>query len=490
MPLFLGLDLGSTNAKAALYDEHGKLAGEQAVAYPTDFGQPGGAEQRISDWTAALTQACRQVMSAAAMNKVGKPADEVVAIGLSAHGPGVVLLDGAGKPLLPTSPTWQDARAVSHGERLLAAHGRAWTGLGIARNSFPAKLAWTLACFPTQAAEARYALGVKEYLTYWLTGVLITEPTQVAGGMSWDAALVTAAGWTVDRLAPVAPATQIAGYVCAGLVEQLGLPCAIPVVSGLADGAAATLSMGAIQPGQAVMTLATSGVIRVVMDQPVQPELQVTHDLFCWPYVEAGWIAGGHIKAAASALQWLQGALTTAVGAPSFAELLEAAAQTPIGSRGVTFLPYLLGRGSPHADEHATGAFLGLTLRHGPSDLTRAVLEGVACAYHEVLDDFTGLGYAIPELRISGGGAASPLWRQILADLLQRPLIYYQADSTLGAAMTAAVGVGYYTNFATAIAAMVQPGVKTEPAATTSAAYAPVLQAYREWRDRLYQHQT
>jgi len=483
MPLFLGLDLGSTNAKAALYDAQGGLVGEQAVAYPTDFSRPGGAEQRLSDWTDALTHACRQVM-----NQAGALADEVVAMGLSAHGPGVILLDDAGEAVLPTSPTWQDTRAVAEGDRLLTQQGRAWTGLGIARNSFPAKLKWTIEHFPAQAAQARYALGIKEYLTYWLTGALITEPTQVAGGLNWDAALMAAAGWTVDRLAPVAPATQIAGDVRAGLVDQLGLPRAIPVVSGLADGAAATLSMGAIQPGQAVMTLATSGVMRVVMDQPVQPALQVAHDLFCWPYVEAGWIAGGHIKAAASALHWLQGALTSAVGAPSFAELLAAAAQAPSGSRGVTFLPYLLGRGSPHADETATGAFLGLTLRHNQSDLTRAVLEGVACAYRDVLDDFTALGYVIPELRISGGGAASPLWRQILADLLQRPLIYYQADSTLGAAMTAAVGIEYYTNFTAAIAAMVQPGVKTAPAVASGAAYAPVLQVYREWRDRLYQN--
>ena len=480
-PLFLGLDLGTTNAKAAIYDGRGQLIGAQTVAYSTAYSEPGGAEQRLADWTAALTQACRQLMSA-----IGDRAHDLVAIGLSAHGPGVVLLDERGQPLLPTSPIWQDTRCTGQGEALLETLGGAWTGLHLARNSFPAQLKWTKERYPAQAAQARYALGIKDYLVYWLTGTLVTEPSQVAGGLVWWPELIRASGWGVEQLPPIEPATAVAGQVRSKLVDALGLPAPLPVVSGLADGAAATLSMGAIHPHQAVLTLATSGVIRVVIGQAVNPTIQHTHNLFCWPYLEGRWIVGGHIKAAGTALQWLQGLLASTATEAAFDHLLAQAAASPIGSRGVVFLPYLLGRGSPQADETAKGAFLGLTLGHGASDLTRAVLEGVAFAYRDVLDDFVAMGHEITELHISGGGAASPLWRQILADVLQRPLVYYSADSTLGAAMVAAIGVGYYADCGAAIRAMVHPGIRVEPDMAMASQSEAALQTYRAWRDRLY----
>ncbi len=481
VPLFLGLDLGTTNAKAAIYDGQGKLIGTQTVAYPTVYNEPGGAEQQVADWITALTQACRQLMS-----NMGDRARDLAAIGLSAHGPGVVLLDEWGQPLLLTSPIWQDTRCTVHGEALLATLGRAWTGLHLARNSFPAQLKWTRERFPAQAAQARYALGIKDYLVYWLTGALVTEPSQVAGGMVWWPELMAASGWAVRQLPPVVAATAVVGQVRSTLVEALGLPAPLPVVSGLADGAAATLSMGAIHTNQGVLTLATSGVIRVVIDQAVDPTMQHTHNLFCWPYLDGRWVVGGHIKAAGTALQWLHDLLTSTPTAATLDHLLAQAAASPIGSRGVIFLPYLLGRGSPQADETAKGAFLGLSLGHGVSDLTRAVLEGVAFAYRDVLDDFVAMGYAITELHISGGGAASHLWRQILADVLQRPLVYDSADSTLGAAMVAAIGVGYYADCGAAIRAMVHPGIWTEPDVQRCAQYAAFLQTYQEWRDRLY----
>lgn len=191
VPLFLGLDLGTTNAKAAIYDGRGKLIGAQTVAYLTAYSEPGGAEQRLADWTTALTQACHQLM-----NTMGNRARDLVAMGLSAHGPGVVLLDERGQPLLPTSPIWQDTRCTLQGEALLTTLGRAWTGLHLARNSFPAQLKWTRERYPAQAAQARYALGIRDYLVYWLTGALVTEPSQVAGGMVWWPELMAASGWS------------------------------------------------------------------------------------------------------------------------------------------------------------------------------------------------------------------------------------------------------------------------------------------------------
>lgn len=480
-PLFLGLDLGTTNAKAAAYNAHGTLIAVATSHYPTHFSEVHGAEQRMADWTAALSAACRQLLS-----ELGKRKETVVAVALSAHGPGVVLLGANGELLLPSTSIWQDSRCFAQGERLLAAMGSAWTGLGMPRNSFPAKLCWTLEHYPSEAAAAKWALGIKDYLGYWLTGEIATEPTQVAGGKQWSSSLIAACGWSLDRLPQVQPSTAIIGNLRQPVANELGLPTGLPVVAGLADGAAATLSMGAIRPLDAVMTLATSGVIRLVLPQPVDPAIHLAHDLFCWHYVDDLWIAGGHIKSAASALQWLGDLIASPAPADTLDDLLEKAAASPVGSRGVRFLPYLLGRGSPQADEHARAAFLGLTLAHQRGDMTRALLEGVAFAYREVLEDFEQLGYTIPSLRISGGGARSELWRQIIATLLKRPLHYYTADSTLGAAMVAAVGTQTYPDFVAASANMVHVETSTEPDRTQSALYDELFLDYQSLRNRLY----
>lgn len=480
-PLFLGLDLGTTNAKAGAYDLSGKLVAAGSASYPTFYPQPGWAEQRIADWFAALSSAIRQLMAT-----LGERKHDLLAIGLSAHGPGLVPIDASGNFLTATSPIWQDTRAISEGKWLLERIGGAWTGLGMALHSFPPQLKWLIDHEPALMGLTQTVLGIKDALTFWLTGEIATEPSQVVGGVDWSPRLIEACGWSLDRLPPVRAATDIVGMVRAALVESLGLPFALPVIPGLADGAAATLSMGAIQPQAAVLTLATSGVIRVVTDQPVAPALQLEHDLFCWHYLNRLWVAGGHIRSAASGLQWLRDLCPAQAVDHSLEQLLANAEQSPVGSLGIIFLPYLLGRGSPHADDSATAAFLGLTLVHQQADLTRALLEGVAFAYREVLDDFVQMGHEISHLRISGGGARSPLWRQILADVLNRPLHYYAADSTLGAAILATVAIGSYPDIQSAVAGMVRLESTTQPKAEQVEGYQSVFERYQALRNRLY----
>lgn len=480
-PLFLGLDLGTTNAKAAVYDRLGTLIGVCSASYPTEYPRSGWAEQRINDWFAALGSATRQLMAT-----LGKRKADLVAIGLSAHGPGLVPIDAHGQFLAATSPIWQDSRCASEGKCLLEQMGGAWTGLGLPLHSFPSQLKWMIAHEPLLMKRTDSVLGIKDTLVYWLTGEIATEPSQVAGGEVWSSRLIEACGWSVARLPPLRAATDIVGNMRATLVDALDLPFALPVIVGAADGAAATLSMAAIEPHAAVLTLATSGVIRVVLAQPLPSAIHLTHDLFCWPYVDGLWIAGGHIRSAASALHWLSQLHPAQTANSSPEQLLADAEHSPIGSRGITFLPYLLGRGSPHVDDSARAAFLGLTLAHQQADLTRALLEGVAFAYREVLEDFVQMGHKISYLRISGGGGRSSLWRQILADVLNRPLHYYAADSTLGAAMLAAVACKTYPDIHSAVAGMVRSESTTVPAIEQVERYQPVFQRYQEVRDRLY----
>lgn len=475
--LFLGLDLGTTNAKAAAYNGRGAVVATGVAAYPTSYPQPGWAEQRPADWLMALTTANQQLLAT-----LGERKADLVAIGLSAHGPGVVLVDDRGQPLLPTSPTWQDTRCLAQGQWLIDTVGLGWAGQGMPENSFPPKLRWIIENHPVVAQQARYALGVKEYIVHWLTGEFASEPTATGGGQTWWTPVFEACGWSTARLPPIVPSTTVIGVVRRAVAEDLGLPHALPVVIGLGDGAAATLSMGALQPGEMVLTLATAGVIRAVLDQPLAPHLRLAHNLFYWPYVNEQWIAGGQLKAAASALDWFARSHS---GAP-LETLLAAAAESPPGSRGVNFLPYVMGRGSPDPDPAATGAFLGLTLNSQRGDLARAVLEGVAFEFRGLFDELLLLGQPCAELRISGGGARSVLWRQILANVLARPLTYYTADSTLGAAMVAAVGCGYYAELAEAVAAMVHSGETTAVAPELVARYAELYGDYQAWRAKIF----
>ena len=480
-PLLLGLDLGTTNAKAAVYDRQGRLVAESSAAYATHYPQPGWAEQRPADWLRALTTACRQLM-----HQLGPRRQELVGIGLAAHGPGLVLVDQQGQPLLDTSPTWQDTRCLAQAEHLLAVAGPYPTGMGLPHNTFLAKLLWVYEHNPGIARRTHVALGVKDYLAHWLTGEFVTEPSTNAGAQVWPQAVVAACGWSVDRLAQVVASTARIGPLLPIRAEALGLPVGLPVVIGLNDGASATLSMGAVQPHEMVLTLATSGVLRVVLQDPIAPQTQLDHKLFAWPYVPGRSIAGGHIRLGASALSWFADTHWTGHADGDYIGVLAEAATSPPGSRGVIFLPYLLGRGGPQADDAAQGGFLGLTFATTRADLARAVLEGVAFAFRELLDDFAGMGYVPPLIRISGGGARSELWRQILADVLNCPLAYFTADSTLGAAMMAAVGVGLYATCDAAVDAMVHAPEITQPQLQHQAVYADAYRHYQYLRDRLF----
>lgn len=475
--LFLGLDLGTTNAKAAAYDGRGQVVGVGTAGYPTLYPQPGWAEQRPADWVRALTAATQQLLAA-----LGSRKQDLVAIGLSAHGPGVVLVDEQGQPLLETSPTWQDTRCLAQGQWLIDQVGLGWAGQGMADNNFPPKLRWIIEHHPAVAQQARYALGVKDFLAHWLTGEFATEPTTTSGGATWWTPVFAACEWPVERLPAIVPSTSVVGEVRPGVAAALGLPAALPVVMGINDGASATLSMGATQPGDMVLTLATAGVIRTVLATPLDPQVRLAHNLFYWPYVDDQWIAGGQLKAAASALEWFARSHKEA----TIETLLVEAEQSSPGSSGVCFVPYLMGRGSPAPNPAATGAFLGLTLNTPRGDLVRAVLEGVAYEFRTLLDALVALGHPCHDLRMSGGGTRSPLWRQILAAVLARPVTHYVADSTLGAAIMAAVGSGYYDTLAVAVAQMVHDSDTTVAPPDQVAHYGAAYEGYARWREQLY----
>jgi len=477
--LLLGLDIGTTHVKAAAFRLDGQAAAEALRAYPTYYPQAGWAEQCPQDWHEAV-RACLQEL----VTRLGSRVDQVVAMGLSAHAPGLIPVDSRGAPLIERVPIWQDERSVEQARSLLRSIGPEWVGLGMPFASFAAKLKWFTETHPGLAGQARYALGVKAYLAHWLTGRYATDPSSEPGNDEGWQTMCGACDWSLDRLAPVVPATEVLGEVRADLQRELGLKHALPVVMGLNDGGSATLGSGAHDPGQGVITLATNGVVFLVSDRPVPADLRLSRSIFCWPFVDERWIVGGQTKAGAASLQWLVGILQDGPAAgPGFDRLLFACAESPAGSHGVKFFPYLMGQGTPRDNPSATGAFTGLTMQTDRADLSRAVLEGVAFTLRDVVEELIRIGLRPRELNITGGGARSPLWRQIVADVCDRPLRYSDADSCLGAAMLAGVGAGAFPDVGSACSSMKHRPEELHPRPEAVAVYAQLYQEYCRLRD-------
>lgn len=477
--LVLGLDIGTTYVKVAAFRPDGQAVAQAQRAYPTYYPRPGWAEQSPDDWLRAARGCLREAIA-----ELGQEAEAICAIGLSAHAPAMIPVDACGVPLLDRVPIWQDERSAEQAEWLLEAIGPGFVGLGLPRASFAAKLKWFGHAYPGLADRARFAVGVKAFVGHWLTGRFATDPSSEPGNDEQWETVCRACNWSLDRLPPAVEATNRLGQLRQELAEELGLRSPIPVAAGLNDGACTTLGNGACEAGQGVVALSTNGVVFLVTDRMVVPEVRQRRSLFFWPFVSGRSIVGGQNKAGASCLQWLLGILRDgAAGDADYERLLTACAGSPPGSRGVRFLPFLMGRGTPHDDPTATASFVGLTPRAGRGDLGRAVLEGVAFTIRDILEELVRIGAEVRQLRITGGGARSELWRQIISDVLGMSLGYSGADSCLGAAMLAGVAAGVFDTVEAACRSMSRAVAWSEPQRSTVRAYEKLYREFCELRD-------
>jgi xylulokinase len=472
--ILLAVDLGTTNCKAAAYSLDGSLRASESRPYPTLNPCEGWYEQRPDDWKHAITRAVSSVTGS-----LGKSAADVAGLCLSAWGPGLVLLGHDGEPLNDASPTWQDVRSLEHGRQLVEQAGPGWVGGGMPLTGFPAKLAWAIDAWPERAAAASYAVGVKDYLLFWLTGVLATEPSSGPYSARWPRHVFGAIGWDAARLPPVISSTAVLGVLREELAEELGLAPGLPVVAGINDGAAATLGVGACRAGDAVVSLGTNGVLRLLTATPPSAERCLACSLFRYPVVDDIWACGGFVLTGGSALAWVADATAAESGATEIDALLQAAAEVPVGSDGVLFLPYLIGKGSPDPDPDATAAFIGLRLRHRRAHLVRAVLEGVAFGVRDIVEELQAQGLDPERLFVTGGGAASPLWRSVFTGVLGMPATHATGDSTLGSAIVLAAGLDLARDIQHAVAQLGGAASTTETTAAAVDSYEGAYRAYR-----------
>ena len=429
------------------------------------------SEQDPADWWQGVTQSVRQVLANTSVS-----ATAIRAIGLTGQMHGLVLLDEAGDVLRPAI-LWNDQRTGAQCDEIRQRLGRERliqiTGNDALTGFTAPKILWVQQHEPQVYAQARHVLLPKDYIRYRLTGEFAMDRAGGAGTLlfdlktrTWSDEVLQALEIPASWLPPTYEGPDVTGHVSEEAAAASGLAAGTPVVGGGGDQAAQAVGVGAVQPGIIALTLGTSGVVFATTEAPlVEPEGRL--HAFCHA-VPGRWHFMGVMLSAAGSLQWYRDTLAPDV---AFNELLAEAEPISPGSEGLLFLPYLTGERTPHPDPLARGAWVGLTVRHTRGHLTRAVLEGVAFG---IKDSFTLIQQAgvgeIEQVRLSGGGARSALWRQIMADVLGQALVTVNTTegAAYGAALLAGVGAGLFESVPAACRQTIRVTSRTEPAEATA----------------------
>ncbi len=482
MGFVLGIDVSTTATKAVLIDRAGTVRASAAAEYGFDVPHPLWSEQDPHLWWDGAMAAIRSVLDSA-----GVAGAEVDAIGLTGQMHGAVLLDAAGQVLRPAI-LWNDQRTGAECDAIREAVGPARlieiTGNDALTGFTAPKLVWVRDHEPDVWRRVRHVLLPKDYVRLRLTGEYALDKADGAGTMLFDLA---ARDWSAEVLAalridpawmpPTHEGPTVTGTVTAEAAEATGLRAGTPVVAGGGDQAANAVGLGAVRPGTVALSLGTSGVVFATTDRPIHEQRGIVH-AFCHAVPER-WHMMSVMLSAAGSLRWFRDTFAPGV---DFADLVGRAADVPAGSGGLLFLPYLTGERSPHPDPLARGAFVGLTISHVRRHLTRAVLEGVAFGLRDGLDLMVGAGMPAPtQIRASGGGTASPLWCQILADVLEAEIatVSTTEGAAYGAGLLAAVGAGWYPDVEAAVDAV----VSAAPVAAPGLDVARYVEAHAVYRD-------
>ena len=479
--MLLGLDLGTSSAKALLLGEDGCATSESSASYHVRSPHPGWAETFPGDWWDAVVEATK--------NAVGRCGARVTALGLSGQMHGVVLADDGGNPLR-SAVLWADARSVEQlvAYRRLDEDARRRLANPPAVGMAGPSLLWLRDHESDVYASARWALQPKDWLRLRLTGEVAAEPSDASATLlydleydRWDYPVVEALGLRPGLLAPLLASADVAGALTREAAGRLGLRAGLPVAAGAADTAAAMLGCGLLRPGSVQLTVGTGGQIVAPKSNP-EPDPHGRTHLFRAAAPNL-WYSMAAIQNAGLALEWARRVL----GA-SWEEVYDEAFAVPPGAGGVVFLPYLSGERTPRFDPVARGAWTGLGLDHGRGHLLRAALEGVAFALREGLEALEEAGTPVPELRLAGGGTASEPWRRLLADVLGRPLwlvpdAVASVASARGAALLAGVASGDYRTAEDTLVPDPEKAIRPgDASADYEAAYARYLDLYPRLR--------
>lgn len=462
MKYTIGIDIGTSSAKAVLIDAAGKVIFTTAPSYDFSTPQPLWAESDPEDWWQATIKALREICE-----KVD-PA-EIAGIGLTGQMHGLVLLNKDGKVLRPCI-MWNDQRTGAQCREITDKVGAQevlrLTGNPVLPGFTAPKAVWVQQNEPEIWAQVAKILLPKDYIRYRLSGEYFTDVSD-ASGMSllnvgerrWSSEMLEACNIPLQFCAEVTESTEASTRVSSDAGRLTGLAEGLPIIAGGGDQAAGAVGCGIVEAGRVSCTLGTSGVLFAHAEN-YQPDSEGRLHTFC-AAVPGKWHFMGVQLSCAGSYQWFRDKL-----APdqSFEQLNALAEEVEPGAEGLYFLPYLSGERTPHPDPLARGVFFGLTLRHGRGHMARAVMEGVSFGLRDALEIMRDLGLKPAEIISSGGGAKSPLWRQMLADIFASPITTVNASegAAFGAAVLASVGVGIHPSVEQACKSMIRETSLTE----------------------------
>lgn len=436
--LLIGLDLGTTNCKAVALTADGHVAASASSSYRLQSPHPGWAAQDVWEVWRGVTETLRAL--AANVNR-----EQVHGLCLSGAMHSLFPVDKEADPLA-LAMTWADNRAASYVPVLRAQTDPSAlyqrTGCPLRSTYHPVRLRWWLGeGMPAPRGALRF-VAIKDWILHRLTGIWATDLSLASTTgllhlerLCWDEEVLALAGVTTDQLPPLVSPTAVVGGLTRSATEETGLPQGLPVIAGACDGGLANLGAGAISPGQVVVSIGTSGAVRKIVEHPL---FDSAERIWCYLLMEGRWFVGGSINNGGLALQWICEKFYPDLPAErGYQQLLEDAATIPAGAGGVLMLPYFSGERNPHWNPQARALIHGLGLGHTRAHVARAVLEGVAFCLADVWEALVGEEQWIEPARLTGAVTRSPVWVQILADVLGMPLVPVEtADaSALGAAL-------------------------------------------------------
>jgi xylulokinase len=481
----IGIDVGSQSIKGCLLDPDGEVVAVGREGCAMRHPASGWAEQEPAEWHRGLTSVVSQVLE-----RSGVAGGEVGQLGMACQVDGVIPVDRGLRPLRD-AVIWLDRRASAEAQALVDRVGKRElferTGLNCNASHTAPKMMWLRDNESEMYGEASWLAPVGSYLVAWLTGEMTVDHANASstllydvGAAEWSGELADAAGIEISMLPRVHDSTDVAGALTADAAERLGLSADCTVIVGTGDEHGAALAAGLLRPGLVADVTGTAEPVAAVADElTLDDELLVETHAHAVPgalLVEnPGFVSGGSTL-------WLSESILRRPQADLFA----LAEQAPAGSDGVFFLPTLSGAMAPRWNDAMRGAFAGLGMNHEDAHLCRAVLEGCAYALRDIVDRLDALGLAKDEVRVVGGGARSPLWLQIKADVMDRPVrpVLAEEPTALGAAMLAGIAGGAFADFDEAVdrAVAIAPE-QISPDPERAARYRESYETYRRLYD-------
>ena len=489
MKLLLGIDYGTGGCKVTVIDETGSFVGEASTEFSTYHDHPGWSEQEPQDWWNALAESLKKLVAK------GVDLKSVAACALDGSTHNAVLLDAEYRPVRRTI-MWTDQRSTAECAALKAGWGEkifstcyqmpapTWT--------LP-QMMWLKANEPGVLEKTEHVLFVKDYVRYLLTGEAATDRIEAEGTLmwampgtngdagtngTWDAELVALAGLKMSALPKIIEPTALAGRVTAAAAAFTGLPEGLPVVCGSSDSAVEDYGAGAVEPGDLIIKLATAGNVNsmTAAAHPHPKTLTYSH------IVPGMWYSVSATNAAALCMRWFRDVW----GFPGYDAIDEEAAKSPVGANGVFFHPYLQGERCPYWDANLRASFTGVSISSTRGDFARALMEGVAFSLRDCYRTLEEMKLPAKRIFLIGGGARSRLWRRIVCDVFNRPVLTPEpGDASFGSCLLAGVGVGLFADVKAAVEKCLHIDRTVVPDPVTAAQYDHLFTCYRRIHDAL-----